>query len=289
MAPGENRRASGVLFHVSTRFLSLGTVFLPTFAFFTCVALSIIYDYEPSTRTHCKVRNYLPSISAAIGGFTPQRYIWRICIALHCWPRFLGAIVYRNYYLSYQVYEWRLVYNLLANLACLLNIVENFALVTLTYISSSENYPMHEASFIVFMMTSEVYMLCSCILYKWSHMYQTFSPMERKSFRLKLSLMVFNVSCFLLAIYFFFRHNTYCEPGVYTMFAFLEYMVVLSNIAFHATFITNQNVITYTYFALFEYMIVLSNIAFHGSGLWIDLQHIEFVAQHSSAYQYLAV
>jgi len=36
---------------------------------------------------------------------------------------------------------------------------------------------------------------------------------ERKSFRLKLSLMVFNVTCFLLAIYFFFRHNSYCESG----------------------------------------------------------------------------
>ena len=56
------------------------------------------------------------------------------------------ALIYRNYYLSYQVhvYEWRLVYTSLANLACFLNIAENFALVTLTYISSSENYGEYE-------------------------------------------------------------------------------------------------------------------------------------------------
>ncbi|KAK2184768.1 hypothetical protein NP493_253g01002 [Ridgeia piscesae] len=235
MAHGDNKREIGVLFQFSTYALTVGTVFLPVFAFFACVALSIIYDFEESTKTHCRVRNYLPSISSAIGGFTPQRYIWRICIALHSWPRYFVAFVYRNYYLSYQVHEWRPVYSLLANFACLLNITELSALVVLTFISSSENYSIHEASFVVFMVTSEVYMLCSCILYKWSHMNRLFSPLERKSFRLKLSLMVFNVTCFLLAIYFFFRHNSYCESGVYTVFAFLEYMVVLSNMAFHST------------------------------------------------------
>ena len=36
---------------------------------------------------------------------------------------------------------------------------------------------------------------------------------ERKSFLIKLSLMVFNIASFFLAVYFFFRHNKYCESG----------------------------------------------------------------------------
>ena len=35
----------------------------------------------------------------------------------------------------------------------------------------------HEASFITFMFTSEVYMLCSCILYKWSRKHGSMSPL----------------------------------------------------------------------------------------------------------------
>lgn len=40
---------------------------------------------------------------------------------------------------------------------------------------------------------------------------------------------------FLTAVYTFFRHEWYCETGVYSIFALCEYLVVFSNIAFHYT------------------------------------------------------
>ena len=46
------------------------------------------------------------------------------------------------------------------------------------------------------------------------------------------SALVYFVSL-ALGLYFFIRHNKYCEPGVYSLFALAEYLVVLSNMAFH--------------------------------------------------------
>lgn len=101
------------------------------------------YIYLPSF--HCplwfnlQVPNYLPSISAAIGGYVPQRNVWRICIALHAFPRFLIACAYFHYHMQFLVEKWKRCYTILAGLCTLLHVVENFALVVLTYISSLEN------------------------------------------------------------------------------------------------------------------------------------------------------
>ena len=89
-----------MLFKVSMKFLVVYCCGLPLFGFIACVLLAFIFHFEGSTRTHCNVPNYLPSISSAIGDYTPERYIWRICICLHILPRMAAAMAYANYYLS---------------------------------------------------------------------------------------------------------------------------------------------------------------------------------------------
>ena len=56
---------------------------------------SIIY-FQNATYTHCEVPNLAPSISAAIGSFVPQKYVWQACISLHSAPRFLFLYLYNK-------------------------------------------------------------------------------------------------------------------------------------------------------------------------------------------------
>ncbi|XP_059147438.1 post-GPI attachment to proteins factor 2-like isoform X2 [Physella acuta] len=210
---------------------------LPLFATLFCIIWSVIYDFEDSTATHCRVRNYLPSISAAIGGFTPQRYVWRISIALHATPRFLIAIAYYNFHTSILVGKHNECYKSVAAFTSLCHIIEVGALVGLTFISSTENHDLHETMFIIFMAGGLIYMLLTIILFRCRGFVKGafMTNEETASLWWKEKLFLLNISIFFLSVYIYFRHNWYCEPGVYTFFAAGEYGVVVTNILFHYT------------------------------------------------------
>ncbi|XP_067009853.1 post-GPI attachment to proteins factor 2 [Anabrus simplex] len=210
--------------------LAWGTVSLPLLSFIFCIIWSILFHFERSTYTHCEVSNFLPSVSAAIGVHSPQRYVWRIAIAIHAGPRLLVARIYYRYYEG-VLYKW---IHFMAKIACWLNVVENLALIGLTFISSAENYAVHEKCFITFMITSELYMMLTCYLLR-SMRRTPPDNIEARSLRVKYKLLIINVISFALAAYFFLRHNWHCEPYVYSVFALCEYVVVLTNMAFHMT------------------------------------------------------
>lgn len=222
--------------HVFTRIsftkFAVTTVCLPLVAFTMCVVLSITKDFESSTSTHCRVFNFLPSVSAAIGSFYPQNSFWKFAIALHALPRYFTMSMYYTYYMSRLKRE----VHLLALFACILNTIEVTSLIGLSFWDSTDNYRMylflyslcnsnsnfilldlyivaavHKTCFITFVGASELYMLLSCILLK-KHKRTSPTELERFSLKLKWSLLTINVVCFMTAGYFFTRHNTYCEP-----------------------------------------------------------------------------
>ncbi|XP_055333657.1 post-GPI attachment to proteins factor 2-like [Paramacrobiotus metropolitanus] len=226
---------SGGLLKVRFETFAVITLSLPLLSLVACVFLSLYYDFERSVATHCNVANYLPSLSSSIGGFTPQRYIWRTGIAIHSAPRLFVAFLYLNFYRTSSAISHNRLLLRLAYLNFALNLLENAALVILTYVSSTENYKIHEAMFVCFVAFSVCYMIDTLFLF-WRLCREYSADTDlKKSLRYKFVFFVVNVSVFLISLYFFFRHNWYCEPGVYTMFAICEYLVVLSNIAFHGT------------------------------------------------------
>ncbi|XP_053703747.1 post-GPI attachment to proteins factor 2 isoform X1 [Synchiropus splendidus] len=210
---------------------AVGTVLLPLGGLLVCLFISLMYHFEEATYTHCKVTNYLPSISAAISR-VPERYIWRCCIGLHSAPRFLMSAVYFNFYRSH--FGTKLVELGLCVLVLICSLVENSGLLLLTYVSSTETYVVHKNGFIAFIASSLLHMLGTCRLWQVIQRFHINSE-EVTSYRWKVRLFIFNVACCLAAAYFFRRHNKFCEGGFYTLFALCEYLVVFSNMAFHMT------------------------------------------------------
>ena len=105
--------------------LAIFTVALPLCGFMFCIIWSLAYNFVESTSTHCGVQNYLPSVSASIGSFSPQKFVWRFTIAVHSAPRYLVSFIYYFLIHGSKSLLW-------------LNLVEISALLGLTVVSSTE-------------------------------------------------------------------------------------------------------------------------------------------------------
>ncbi|XP_065354041.1 post-GPI attachment to proteins factor 2 [Cloeon dipterum] len=227
---GREKSPSIIFCTVPFERLAKVTVALPLVAFIFCIVWSILFNFDTTVSTHCKVTNWLPSISAAIGNESPQREVWKLLIALHAPTRFLVVWMYIEYF--WKVLRSEILW--LAGITCLLNVIENLALLGLTFFTSADHYPIHEKCFITFIATSELYMLLSSFLLSRRRA-RIANNVESRSLRLKVKLLTVNAVSFIIAGYFFVRHNNYCEPYMYTLFSFFEYIVVITNMGYHMT------------------------------------------------------
>ncbi|XP_075891853.1 acyltransferase PGAP2-like [Nelusetta ayraudi] len=233
MIPGSNifGHERALVLRVSFATCIVGTVCLPLFGLVTCVFISSAFHFDDSTGTHCQVPNYLPSISASIS-LSPESHIWRFCIGLHSAPRLLVAFSYFSLYNAR--FDSKFPESLLTCLNLAFSMCENLGLLLLTYVSSSETYFVHKEGFVLFIISSLIYMTITCRLWRSIKEYSLCYE-DVKSHHWKVRFLILNVSCCAFAGFFFWKHNMYCESGSYTLFALFEYLVVISNMAFHLT------------------------------------------------------
>ncbi|XP_065322265.1 post-GPI attachment to proteins factor 2-like isoform X1 [Gordionus sp. m RMFG-2023] len=214
----------------------------PLITLFICIFISIYFHSETSTLTHCKVKNILPSLSAAFGDENPEKFIWQIGVAFHLGPRLYVGYLYKGlynsllqekYYTPSKIISKHYYYTNICRLATYLYFQEIISLSILTYISSSDDFMIHAASFTVFIISSIIYMKMSCIIF--SHYTSLFSLNKNHALSLKLKRKISNsiIVIIILAAYLYRRHNTFCEPYVYSLFALSEYTFVILNIIFH--------------------------------------------------------
>ncbi|XP_026480303.1 LOW QUALITY PROTEIN: post-GPI attachment to proteins factor 2-like [Ctenocephalides felis] len=131
-----------VFLRMSFRDLCIVTVSLPLISLLICFVTAYVFQYDDIHETHCRVYNIIPSISA-VTGVSPQRYLWRISVALHMGPRIAIALVSKTFYdnlvINYKGQESSRA-KILNTLCHWLNCIEIAALCGVTYISNRENY-----------------------------------------------------------------------------------------------------------------------------------------------------
>lgn len=108
--------------------------------------------------------------------------------------------------------------------------VEYLGLTMLSFVSSQENFLMHEIGFILYLVFSQLHCICNFILcfQQWK--------LKGAPFYMQIAKCVcwaINIAAIFGAKYFFTRHNTYCEPNIYSWFGICEYTLVTFNIIMH--------------------------------------------------------
>lgn len=68
---------------------------------------------------------------------------------------------------------------------------------------------------------------------KRATMNDTTKLMLKQTKVVKRRIAIVNFIAITTALYLYDRHNRYCEPGVYSAFSFLEYIVIVANIIYH--------------------------------------------------------
>ncbi|XP_077559081.1 post-GPI attachment to proteins factor 2-like [Haemaphysalis longicornis] len=227
-----------VLLRVKVLHLAYLTVALPLFTLLFCFATSMWFQYTAVNSTVCKVYNFCPSVSA-ITGISPQRYAWRIGVALHTGPRLLLASLYPGYYgrrAARVAPARRALFGRLTWATYGLHVAEALSLVGVTYVSNRENYPVHEKIFVLFMLSSLLYMVGTCLaVHLCQHKEDT--ELERRSRRLKTSLLGLTLAASAGMLFFFYRHRVHCVELAFSWFSICEYVICFCNMAFHLTLV----------------------------------------------------
>ena len=162
--------------------------------------------FQTSTQTHCEVDNFAPSISAAIGNYLPQKYVWQTCISLHITPRFLFLYLYKQFYetrLSNPTGNQTLIYFTLS-----VHFLELVSLLGLSIVSSLENFDIHKICFGTFVVCSLIYFALTIRLWtgKWKGVYDhSFNGLKDFNNIGKINIKIYICA---LKIYYWFMSNT---------------------------------------------------------------------------------
>ncbi|KAK5827911.1 calcofluor white hypersensitive protein precursor [Linnemannia elongata] len=164
---------------------------------------------------------WFPSVSATTGDWYPERNICQIFIALTSGPRLV--LCYLWYLLTIRNVpadgSKGFAKFLLTN-----DIIRTIACGGWVYITSSDDHDIHDIAMIV-------YLLCTI-----PHVAGTIktAPQNPKAQQYRKMFAYTFFGALIPMVYFFIQHNVHRIPGAYTYYAFFEWSLIISDLAFDA-------------------------------------------------------
>ena len=218
--------------------------FFPFVGSAACLAVTLQYNFHSATWTECTYSdgtvNFLPSISASISD-VPQRYIWRGMIAMvFAMHPFHAVVAFACSKRGWGGFDdepeprgrlW------LRRVVALLWLIEQFGLLLITVVSSTDDNEVHQVGFVAFAIAAVLRQPLSCLALRWTCNEER-TPLSQFNFKVKCAFMVANTVSLMGAIAcYVWQESVSCVDYVYSAFAFFEWMFVWTNIFFHQTII----------------------------------------------------
>ena len=222
----------------------------PVIGLILCLLYTLRFNFHSTVRVEGPLCNpgdqptpqFMPSISASIGDHAPQRYIWRIAICFMIVNRITDGAIQRSFFARVAAANVRdgasdpktsTYFGFLNGFVYWTHTLEQFALVLLSYVSSSDWRALHEMGFIGFGIFNVLHMCSTMLLLRAAYGDRLLSsPRAALGWKLRKRWMAFNFGLLALAACLFVRHVTYCEPYVYSFFGVCEWLFVATNILF---------------------------------------------------------
>ena len=179
-----------------------------------------------------------------------------MAIAMHCFPRFLiAALYYHQFRISLLKLKLisgvkHLLLKQIISFNTFFELCEVFSLILLSYISSREDYSLHEKAFILFMSSSMLRMITCLILFRYLlyNLFMNTKMNERprkvrfqSSYQWKIRSFSLALIFSLLLIIAYIRHTSKClnnigQPSTaWSYFSACEYIVCSLIMIYHAT------------------------------------------------------
>ncbi|KAN0021854.1 hypothetical protein ACTFIV_009099 [Dictyostelium citrinum] len=256
-------------FKLSASLLPLSYGIIAMGSFITTLFLACYLHFERVTKNHCKMYEFLPSISSTIGDFSPEMNVYRYGMALTSGLR-LGTI-YLNHHVSTEEKN-----NLLAQsnsgrksftsssvldsvrrlgylipMSTVFDTIRVFSAGGWIYISSSEHLFSHQVGFVSYVIFSFLYMYTHCaVLYHTKIKFRpgfenqsissiilkgNYSPKTQKdlfSFKWKAILGVAHFLLFVGSLKYFVDHTFYCVYLSYSKYSIFEWLLATTNILY---------------------------------------------------------